>query len=317
MPRSRSLSKQINKTKSRTRSLNLQQLRENKQRHNASNKIKKFIKRVNNKHKGKLAISRRNFNKTYQEQEQARRELYRQRHIPYPFLRISRPMTENELELYGNLGVNTSAPYNTEAKVVQLAIPENKSKTVKHYRSNAMIVPQNEEVIQMRLEHAIRIKQKYTRELHELYMIGSELDQGNDEATKDLDLQIKEKKEDISRINREIERLENPEPHHITTQKPVHIPEARPLGKPKRALEFQPNSRLAINTAFGINSNSIYRYAKSGGLVNPNNYRAEHIGRSRADISQEIDNIMRGRTLDELAPEIQNHVRYLLSLLEE
>ena len=316
MPRSRSLSKSKSKTKSRTRSLNLHQLRENKQRHNASNKIKGFIRRVNNKHKGKLAISRRNFNRLYQEQEQERRELYRHRHIPYPFLRISRPMTENELELYENLKENTSVPYYSEAKVVPIAIPANNSKTVKHYRSTAMLVPQNEEVIQMRLEHAIRIKQKYTRELHELYMIGSELDQGNDEATSQLDLQIQEKKEDIEHINREIERLKNPEPHHITTQKPVHIPEARPLGRPNRALEFQPNSRLAINTALGINSNSIYRYAKSGGLVNPHNYRAEHLGRTREDITREIEILLRGRRLEDISEEEQYAVRYLMSLLE-
>lgn len=67
MPRSRSLTKSKSKSKTRTRSLNLERMRENKKKNNASNKIKKFIRHINNKFKGKKQISQRNFNRAYQE----------------------------------------------------------------------------------------------------------------------------------------------------------------------------------------------------------------------------------------------------------
>ena len=194
MPRSRSVNVVKQKSKKRSVSLNLERARENKRKHNASNKIKKFIRRVNNKHKGKLQLSRRNFNRAYQDQEQARQELYRQRHIPVPYLGKSRVMTNNELDLYENLDENTSAPYYPEAAAVQLARPENKRKTVKNYRSVAMLVPPSEDYIRFALEQENRKRERLTRQLHQLYMEGFELNQGNDEATKELDLQIKEKK---------------------------------------------------------------------------------------------------------------------------
>ena len=317
MPRSRSVSKSKSKStsKSRAKSLNLNELRLNKKKHNASNKIKKFIRRVNNKDKGKRQISQRNFNRAYQEQEHARRDIYRRRHIPLPFLGKSRPMNNGELHLYAHLMENTSLPYYPEAKTVPLARPENKSRTAKHYRSVAMLVPEHEEYLQLRLENANRIKQHYIRELHELYAIGSELNQGNDEATRDLDLQIEEKRKDIANINREIEQLENPPLVEITTQKPIHIPEARHIGRGNHAEEHRPGFRTAINLALGINSRSINRYAKSGALVDPYQLRAEHVGRRREEIQQEINRLLRGRNIEELSPEEMRHLQYLRQLL--
>jgi hypothetical protein len=313
MPRSKSLSKSKSKSKSRTRSLNIERMRENKKKHNASNKIKKFIRHVNNKHKGKRQISQRNFNRAYQEQEQSRQELYRRRHIPLPFLGTSRPMSNEELNLYAHTIENTSLPYYPEAKTVPLARPENKRKTEKYYRSVAMLVPEHEEYLRLRLDHANRIKQLYIRELYALYAAGSELNQSvNNEETRDLDLQIEEKRRDIEQVNREIERLENPPLLEITTQKPVHIPEARHIGRGNHAAEHRPSFRPAINLALGLNSRSINRYAKSGALVDPYQLRAEHVGRTREEIQQEIDRIV---SIEQLSPEEMRHLQYLRQLL--
>lgn len=318
MPRSRSLSKGKNKSKSRTKSLNIERMRENKKKHNASNKIKRFIKSVNDKHKGKKQISQRNFNRAYQEQEQKRRNIYTRRHIPLPFLGNSRPMNNNELELYAHLMENTSLPYYPEAKSVQLARPENKRKTEKYYTSVAMLVPQHEEYLRLRLDHANRIKKHYIRELHELYAAGAELDQSvNNEATHELDLQIEEKRKDIEQINREIEQLENPPPLEILTQKPIHIPEARHIGRGNHAEEHRPGFRPAINLALGLNSRSINRYAKSGELVDPYHLRAEHVGRHREEIREEIDRLLRGRSIQDLNPDELYHFQYLRQLLRD
>ena len=216
MPRSLSVNRVKRKSKKRSVSLNLERARENKIKNNASNKIKKFIRRVNNKYKGKLQLSRRNFNRAYQEQEQRLHNLYRNRIVPIPA--NTRPMTQEEIEMYSNIEeipTRNMISINTNAYPLLRARPENKRKTLKSYRSVAMLVPPDEEFIQMKIKYNLRLIDQYTFELFKLYD-KSEM-AANEETKEQIEDEILELKEEIKKLNKEIERIEERKPFHITT----------------------------------------------------------------------------------------------------
>jgi len=315
MPRSRSVSMSKGKSKSRTRSLNIQRLREDKRKNNASNKIKRFIKRVNNKHKGKMAISRRNFNRVYAEQEQRRDNLYR--HSIVPILANTRPMSEEEMQQYLNMDEITTSnmiPYNSNAYPLLVARPENKKKTVKSYRSLAMLVPPDEEFIQQKINHNLRLIHIYKRDLFKLYDASEQT--ANAESKDKIELEILQLKEEIEKLNREIERLEHPEPLQITTQKPVYVPEARCMGSEcVRGEEERDENRLAVNFMLGINNNTVNRYATNRTLIHDPNYRLGQLEVRRQQVLRRIDEILDGRTIEELTPEDRQLIEQLRQLL--
>ena len=315
MPRSLSVNRVKRKSKKRSVSLNLERARENKRKNNASNKIKKFIRRVNNKYKGKLQLSRRNFNRAYQEQEQRLHNLYRNRIVPIPA--NTRPMTQEEIEMYSNIEeipTRNMISTNTNAYPLLRARPENKRKTLKSYRSLAMLVPPDEEFIQMKINYNLRLIDQYTFELFKLYD-KSEM-AANEESKQQIEDEILELKEEIKKLNREIERIEQRKPFHITTQKPVYVPEARCLGSQcTLAEEERDENRLAVNFMLGINNNTVNRYAPNGTLIHDPNYRLGHLEVRRQQVLQRIDEILHGRTLEELTPEESEQVEELRQLL--
>ena len=315
MPRSLSVNRVKRKSKKRSVSLNLEGARENKRKNNASNKIKKFIRRVNNKYKGKLQLSRRNFNRAYQEQEQRIHNLYRNRIVPIPA--NTRPMTQEEIEMYSNIEeipTRNMISTNTNAYPLLRARPENKRKTLKSYRSLAMLVPPDEEFIQMKINYDRRLIDQYTFELFKLYD-KSEM-AANEESKEQIEDEILELKEEIKKLNREIERIEERKPFHITTQKPVYVPEARCLGSDcTLAEEERDENRLAVNFMLGINNNTVNRYAPNGTLIHDPNYRLGQLEVRRQQVLRRIDEILHGRTLEELTPEESEQVEELRQLL--
>ena len=318
MPRSLSVPKSKLLSKSRSKSLNIQRLREDKKKKNASNKIKKFIKRVNDRYKGKMAVSRRNFYKAYQEQEQLQRNLYNRVHHTAKEVRAnSRPMRNENYNLYLNLNEENAKLVDPEVYGVQLAVPENKHKTSKHYRSFAMVGQQNEGLLQMKIEQQIKLRFRYMMELTNLEHKLETTNPENEEEIEDLKLEIEVKQIDIEYVNEQLEKLYNPEPRHITTQKPVYIPEAQPLGRGISTYQEPFTSRLIINRMVGVNNNTINRIDKSGALVRPLNVRARHIGANREDIRREIHTFLRGRPLEDLTEEERAHIYYLRQLLLE
>jgi len=315
MPRSLSVNRVKQKSKKRSVSLNLERARENKRKNNASNKIKKFIRRVNNKYKGKLQLSRRNFNRAYAEQEQRLHNLYRNRIVPIPA--NTRPMTQEEIEMYSNIEeipTRNMISNNTNAYPLLRARPENKRKTLKSYRSLAMLVPPDEEFIQMKINYNLRLIDQYTFELFKLYD-KSEM-AANEESKEQIEDEILELKEEIKKLNREIERIELRKPLHITTQKPVYVPEARCLGSHcALAEEERDENRLAVNFMLGINNNTVNRYAPNGTLIYDPNYRLGQLEVRRQKVLRRIDEILDGRTLEELTPEESEQVNKLRQLL--
>jgi hypothetical protein len=317
MPRSLSVNRVKSKfpNKKRASSVNIVSLRNKKKQHNASNKIKQFIKRVNNKHKGKMTLSKRNFNRVYAEQEQRRYNLYRNRIVP--IVANTRPMSEEEIQEHLNIEELTTSnmvPYNSNAYPLLVARPENKRKTVKSYRSVAMLLPPDKDFIQQKIDHNLRLIHIYKRDLFQLY------DASEQSANKDLkdkiEVEILELKEEIQKLNREIERLENPDPREITTQKPVYIPEARCMGSEcVRAEEERDENRLAVNFMLGINNNTVNRYAKNRTLVHDPNYRLGQLEVRRQQVLRDIDEILDGRSIEELMPEERERVLKLRQLL--
>jgi len=317
MPRSLSVNRVKSKfpNKKRASSVNIVSLRNKKKQHNASNKIKQFIKRVNNKHKGKMTLSKRNFNRVYAEQEQRRYNLYRNRIVP--IVANTRPMSEEEIQEHLNIEELTTSnmvPYNSNAYPLLVARPENKRKTVKSYRSVAMLLPPDKDFIQQKIDHNLRLIHIYKRDLFQLY------DASEQSANKDLkdkiEVEILELKEEIQKLNREIERLENPDPREITTQKPVYIPEARCMGSEcVIAEEERDENRLAVNFMLGINNNTVNRYAKNRTLVHDPNYRLWQLEVRRQQVLRDIDEILDGRSIEELMPEERERVLKLRQLL--
>ena len=317
MPRSLSVNrvKRKSSSKKRTSSVNMVELRNKKKQHNASNKIKRFIKRVNNKHKGKMAISRRNFNRVYAEQEQRRDNLYRHRIVP--ILANTRPMSEAEIQEHLNMEELTTSnmiPYNSNAYPLLVARPENKRKTVKSYRSVAMLVPPDEEFIQQKIDHNLRLIHIYKRDLFQLYYASEQ--SANEESKDKIELEILEIKEEIEKLNREIARLEHPDPIEITTQKPVYVPEARCMGSEcVRAEEERDENRLAVNFMLGINNNTVNRYATNRTLIHDPNYRLGQLEVRRQQVLRRINEILDGRTLEDLTPEESERILQLRQLL--
>jgi hypothetical protein len=321
MPRSLSVnrvkrkSKHKSASKKRASSVNIERLREDKKKKNASNKIKRFIKRVNNKHKGKMALSRRSFNRLYAEQEQRRRNLYRNRIVP--IVANTRPMSEEEIQEHLNMDempTSNMIPYNSNAFPLLVARPENKRKTVKSYRSVAMLVPPDEAFFQQKIDHNIRLIHIYKRDLFKLYDASEQTT--NAELKEQIEVEILEIKEEIEKLNREIERLEHPEPRQITTEKPVYVPEARCMGSEcVRAEEERDENRLAVNFMGAIDNNTVNRYEKNGALSHAANYRAAHIEIRRQKILRRINRILQGRTIEELTPEDRQLIEQLRQLL--
>jgi hypothetical protein len=226
-------------------------------------------------------------------------------------------MSEEEINMYLNIDeipTRNMISYNTNAYSLLKARPENKRKTLKSYRSLAMLVPPDEEFIQVKISHNRRLIDQYTFELFKLY---DESEQATNEETKEeIEVEILELKEEIKKLNREIERIEERRPIHITTQKPVYVPEARCIGyECVRAEEERPESRLAVNFMIGINNNTVNRYSKNGKLYKEPNYRLGHLELRREQILQEIDEILDGRLIDQLNPEERERIYKLRRLL--
>jgi hypothetical protein len=65
----------------------------------------------------------------------------------------------------------------------------------------------------------------------------------------------------------------------------------------------------------GINNNTVNRYAPNGTLIYDPNYRLGHLEVRRQQVLRRIDEILDGRTLEELTPEESEQVEELRQLL--